>query len=1269
MADEIINKLGFDASDAIAELQKLDQALSGLEGKMGGLGSAMQAWNQQTGRVVSAMIQIEKRATTAAQAVAMLQQALQGAAGMAVSVVPGAAPGVVPGAAPTLGAVPTPQVPPGTVSAINAANEATKDWTVSWKTLTRVVATQLIVRVISQIRDVMQDAIQTNIEFAQSLNLIKTIEPGQTLQQFSDVVRKLSDEMNRPIMDVSKGLYDVISQQVKGAEAQQQVLRSALEFAKVTGASAADAVQLLTSTMHAFGKTTDDIDVISSRFFRTIDIGNVTAKDFIVSFGRVAPVAKEMGASLEEAMAAYALLTQKGVRAEEAATQIAATFTAFIKPSADMEKAFRQIGVASGEEAIKAYGFMGAIQKVIQTTDGSADSLGKLFRNVRALRDVFAIARDGGAAFDDILKQIMETSRGEVRLKFGEMMQTDAEKVATAMNRIKNAITVDIGGALVGGLARFLDFTGVELAISAVKGLVVVVGSAVTLVVLFGGSMLMLALNAKLAAASYGLFNASLLTGTTYTTMAAASIQGLLVTLGQLAVLAAAAYIGGKMIGDAYMKALTEPQKKFREAYAKELQEFRANELRKADIAKETNDKIVQRAHAVVAELQRAYFRQVDVAKEANGELVADTKSIMERIIAVREKAANQFRQTALNANKQIQDSSKREYDLTTQLEDAKFKFRVQRYEDVEVSMRQYARRAEELASEAASALAGAATPEDAAKALEAFSRARSFAQEAASLAGQTDDPRNRYVAELAIEQVIRRQIDAEYQYQGVQAKVAANAAAAAAAEGERVKKLKELMKEVVENLNLFSKKGEPLGATERAQKLQTAQEALAKFWDLAFAGKEGKFDIGQLMQFETLQRRLQTEMEAGVSRAELKRLALAPQALEGLNKLISEGVGLVEIAVKLVPDKTKLPRDFEKLTLGEQLSEINQAIDIQNRLADTATRSAGENAATAVEIQRKQAELAGISAVAASNWSKAGQAVRNVFSVGEKARALGWREWDVQLRQESSTLALLNAQVDQFAMASTLSVQAWKQLAEETGRVREGGTTGTRELEWQALERRLAVLQEIAKLREKERQEQQRQVTQPTTEAATQGMEQLDQNTKRAKAAVDDLGQAAVTTDQQLAGVDVPAMDSSGLYSIDSALQQIAMSAYNTVSALYAVQAAAMSASMAEGAVMASRGGKMRHFATGGNVGTDVIPAMLAPGEFVINAASTRKFASQLVAMNAGVRPVFRSEGGGVTNIGDINVTVQGGGTGRQTARTIAAELRRELRRGTATL
>ena len=102
---------------------------------------------------------------------------------------------------------------------------------------------------------------------------------------------------------------------------------------------------------------------------------------------------------------------------------------------------------------------------------------------------------------------------------------------------------------------------------------------------------------------------------------------------------------------------------------------------------------------------------------------------------------------------------------------------------------------------------------------------------------------------------------------------------------------------------------------------------------------------------------------------------------------------------------------------------------------------------------------------------------------------------------------------------------------------------------------------------------------------------------------------------------------------------------------------------------MMASKGG-MAFLAGGGRPrGTDVIPAWLSSGEMVMSAGTTRKFASQLTAMNAGVKPSYHHQGGNITNIGDINVKVEGGSSGRQTARSIATELRRELRRGTSTL
>ena len=83
---------------------------------------------------------------------------------------------------------------------------------------------------------------------------------------------------------------------------------------------------------------------------------------------------------------------------------------------------------------------------------------------------------------------------------------------------------------------------------------------------------------------------------------------------------------------------------------------------------------------------------------------------------------------------------------------------------------------------------------------------------------------------------------------------------------------------------------------------------------------------------------------------------------------------------------------------------------------------------------------------------------------------------------------------------------------------------------------------------------------------------------------------------------------------------------------------------------------------------GTDTIPAMLSPGEFVINAASSRRFYSELQAINSGQKPIYRATGGPVTNnsfTGDINLNVSAD-RGVVNGRQAVADIRRELRRKT---
>jgi TP901 family phage tail tape measure protein len=123
-----------------------------------------------------------------------------------------------------------------------------------------------------------------------------------------------------------------------------------------------------------------------------------------------------------------------------------------------------------------------------------------------------------------------------------------------------------------------------------------------------------------------------------------------------------------------------------------------------------------------------------------------------------------------------------------------------------------------------------------------------------------------------------------------------------------------------------------------------------------------------------------------------------------------------------------------------------------------------------------------------------------------------------------------------------------------------------------------------------------------------------------------------------------------------------------NTAEALRNAAAAlreTIAAEKAERALKATEkfyGGYISRFSSGG-VASDQIPAWLSKGEVVMNRMASTQYLPQLMAMNNRTRG-FNS-GGNVTNVGDINVTVQGGDSSELTIRNIADGLRRGLRRG----
>src|SRR5690606_15727718 len=103
----------------------------------------------------------------------------------------------------------------------------------------------------------------------------------------------------------------------------------------------------------------------------------------------------------------------------------------------------------------------------------------------------------------------------------------------------------------------------------------------------------------------------------------------------------------------------------------------------------------------------------------------------------------------------------------------------------------------------------------------------------------------------------------------------------------------------------------------------------------------------------------------------------------------------------------------------------------------------------------------------------------------------------------------------------------------------------------------------------------------------------------------------------------------------IQTAVEPTASIALNWERAAAAAERVATASASTAPAPVGRQFGGLSFFANGGFArGMDVVPAMLRKKEFVVNPNASERWFSQLQAMNAGVQPVFRQNGGSVTNV-----------------------------------
>lgn len=355
---------------------------------------------------------------------------------------------------------------------INArATQATNRFFLSLESIARIAQAQVISRYTQALGQAFDDGVVAAANFDVKIAAIRTISQDAAISQeeWRQTVRRLSDEFGSPILDTVAGTYEAISNQVAKGAGAARFMADAMNFAKTTLSSTADAVNLLSSVINAYKLTSEDATRISATLFKVIDLGRTSASEMANILGPTAVTANLLGIRLEELGAATAILTSQGTHTNTALTLTSNLMQKLVKPTAEMKELFKQWGVASGEAAIATYGFGGVVEKLGEVVaNGGVSELAQTLKDLRAIRAGAGLTTGNVLGdFKEVTRQIIDGTEAYAKAQ-AIIAESAGEKFKKEVNKIQNILTMDLGNSMLEFLVTLSG--GAGSATEVVKG-------------------------------------------------------------------------------------------------------------------------------------------------------------------------------------------------------------------------------------------------------------------------------------------------------------------------------------------------------------------------------------------------------------------------------------------------------------------------------------------------------------------------------------------------------------------------------------------------------------------------------------------------------------------------------------------------------------------------------------------------------------------------------------------------------------------------------
>lgn len=270
---------------------------------------------------------------------------------------------------------------------------------------------------------------------------------AETVKGFEEDVLNLAGETGRAPKELADAMFFITSAGLRGEDALEALAASAKAAASGLGQTevVADAV---TNALNGYETGAISASEATDVLVKTVEQGKASAADLAPQFGRLVPMAAELGVSFDQLGGGLAFLTRSSGDASQAAVGLKGILSKIVKPSQQGIKELEKMGLSMADlrKHVREKGLLSALDMLKKGSEENGFEMAKFFEDVEGLNGVLALTGPKAAEAREVFDELSK-STGKLDEAFAIASDTTEFKMNQAMSGMKTLL-VELGSTI-----------------------------------------------------------------------------------------------------------------------------------------------------------------------------------------------------------------------------------------------------------------------------------------------------------------------------------------------------------------------------------------------------------------------------------------------------------------------------------------------------------------------------------------------------------------------------------------------------------------------------------------------------------------------------------------------------------------------------------------------------------------------------------------------------------------------------------------------------